>query len=311
MSVAAVGRPVRRQVVLLQRPARPALRPARGGRRLAGLRRRGAHRAAGDPRLRRSWTWSSPSTSRWRWSRSGSPTSHPTAGPPGSATACCNLTHRDGHERPRAAGPGRALPGDAWRSTPWPRRSRPGTGCGWRSRRRTGRWRGRAPEPVTADRVPRGRARWCCRCGPTPAPPRLPVPIARRAGGRAADRPPRQLEPGRQRWTVTRDLVDYDLGAGGGQGPRRGALRRHRPGADPPRRRALQLGRPTTSARSAARAPGPWASPATTGRSRRITRTVLTSTPHGVPAARPARRLRRTERVFADSWRLTIPRDHV
>ena len=36
----------------------------------------------------RSWTSSSPSTSRSRWSRSGSPTSHPTGAPPASATAC-------------------------------------------------------------------------------------------------------------------------------------------------------------------------------------------------------------------------------
>lgn len=40
-----------RQVGLVQRPARPALRPARGGRRLPGLRDRTARRAPGDPRL--------------------------------------------------------------------------------------------------------------------------------------------------------------------------------------------------------------------------------------------------------------------
>ena len=49
-AVAAVGGPVRGQVVFLQRPAGPAVRPARGGRRLPGLRRRGPHRTDRDPR---------------------------------------------------------------------------------------------------------------------------------------------------------------------------------------------------------------------------------------------------------------------
>ena len=49
-AVPVVGGPVRREVVLLQRTTRPPLRPTRGGRRLADLRRRPPHRADGDPR---------------------------------------------------------------------------------------------------------------------------------------------------------------------------------------------------------------------------------------------------------------------
>ena len=143
--VAAVRGPVRGQVVPLQRPAGPALRPARGGRRLPGLRRRGRSPSGSRSWARRWWTSSSPSTGRWRSSRCGCPTSPPTAAPPGSATACCNLTHRDGHEQPEAL-----VPGERYRVRRAAQRhgagaSRPATGCGWRSRRPTGRWPGPRP----------------------------------------------------------------------------------------------------------------------------------------------------------------------
>ena len=87
-AVPAVGGPVRRQVVLLQRSARPALRPARGGRRLARVRRRGAHRADGDPRL----PGRGARVRRRPAGRDGRGAAlrrrHRTAAPPASATAC-------------------------------------------------------------------------------------------------------------------------------------------------------------------------------------------------------------------------------
>ena len=106
--------PVRRQVVLLQRPTRPALRPARGGRRLAGLRRRGAHRAAGDP----------------RGAGGGAGVRRRPTGGDGRGAALGRRARRPGHpdqlraaqphpprwaRAARGTGPGRALPGAAWR----------------------------------------------------------------------------------------------------------------------------------------------------------------------------------------------------
>ena len=90
---------------------------------------------------RRSWSWSSPSTGRWRWSRCGSRTSHPTAGPPGSATACATSPTATGTSSPWRWSRASAT-GCGWCSKPWRRRSHPATGCGWRSRPRTGPWPG-------------------------------------------------------------------------------------------------------------------------------------------------------------------------
>ena len=138
-----------------------------------------------------------------------------------------NLTHRDGHERPWRWSRASAT-GCGWCSTPWRRRSRPATGCGWRSRRRTGRWPGPRPSRSTLTVFP-GSSSLVLPVRPDPGAAELAGAVPGRAGGGPADHHT-PLVPGRQRWTVTRDLVDYTVGAGGGEGPRGGALRRHRPG---------------------------------------------------------------------------------
>ena len=110
-AVTTVRGPVRRQVVLLQRTAGSALRPARGGRRLAGLRRRRCSPSGWRSSVRRWWTWSSPSTGRSAMVA----VRLSDVAPDGRATRISyglrNLTHRDGHDHPSALVPGERLPG--------------------------------------------------------------------------------------------------------------------------------------------------------------------------------------------------------
>ena len=104
---AAVRRPVRGQVGLLQRAPRPALRPARGGRRLARLRHRAADRARWRSSAHRPWNSTSRPTSRSLWWPRACPTSAPTAPPPASRTACSTSPGGTSAENPEALEPGR------------------------------------------------------------------------------------------------------------------------------------------------------------------------------------------------------------
>ena len=246
------------------------------------------HRADGDPRRPGGAPRALRRTSRSRWSPSGSPTSRPTAGPPASATGCSTSPTARATTEPQAAHPRRALPGRG-------HAQRHGAGDpAWPS-----------PAPRAVDLL---LAAGLAAAATGPAD-RLPRP--QRAGAAAASRPRRrraavpalgepegarplattQLEPARHRWTVTRDLVDYesalevvkDLGV----------VRFDDIDLDVTRRaveRYSWVADDVTSVRgettwSMGFARGDW-------KVRTETRTVLTSTETNFRAPRPARRLR-------------------
>ena len=137
----------------------------------------------------------------------------------------------------------------------------------------------------------------------------LPVPSLGEPEG-AQPLPTIQLEPARHRWTVTRDLVDYesalevvkDLGV----------VRFDDIDLDVTRRaveRYSWVADDVTSVRgettwSMGFARGDW-------KVRTETRTVLTSTETTFRLHAELDAYQGSERVFEHSWRLTIPRDHV
>ena len=218
-----------------------------------------------------------------------------------------NLTHRDGHERPLALVPGeryrvrvvlkalaQALPPGhrlrlALSTSYWP--------LAWP-----------APEPVTLTVFP-GSSTLVLPVRPDPGAAELPVPFP---GEPEAAQPiaTTPLVPGRQRWAVTRDLVDYtsalevvkDLGV-----VRLDAV-------------DLELTRRSDERYSwvaddvgSVRGEVAW----TMGFARddwaveTRTLTVLTSTPTDFRLHAQLDAYEHDERVFAHTWRLTIPRDLV
>jgi hypothetical protein len=218
-----------------------------------------------------------------------------------------NLTHRDGHERPEALVPGeryrvrivlnalaQALPPGhrlrlALSTSYWP--------LAWP-----------APEPVTLTVFPAGSA-LVLPVRPDPGAAELPVPPL---GEPEAARPipTTELVPGRERWAVTRDLIDYsaalevvkDLGVVRFDGvdltvTRRADERYGWTGDDVGSARG-EVDRTVTLAR------GDWAV-------RTRTRTVLTCTPTDFHLHAQLDAHEGDERVFAHDWHVTIPRDHL
>ena len=218
-----------------------------------------------------------------------------------------NLTHRDGHEQPEALVPGeryrvcvalkalaQALPPGhrlrlAFSTSYWP--------LAWP-----------APEPVTLTVFP-GPSALHLPVRPDPGAVELPVPFPGEPEvARAVAATP--LVPGRQRWAVTRDLVDYtsalevvkDLGV----------VRFDDIDLELARRaeeRYSWVADDVGSVRGEVTwtmgfARGDWAVETRT-------RTVLTSTPTDFRLHAQLDAYEGDERVFAQSWRLAIPRDHV
>jgi len=218
-----------------------------------------------------------------------------------------NLTHRDGHEQPEALVPGeryrvcvalkalaQALPPGhrlrlAFSTSYWP--------LAWP-----------APEPVTLTVFP-GSSALHLPVRPDPGAVELPVPFPGEPEvARAVAATP--LVPGRQRWAVTRDLVDYtsalevvkDLGVVRFDDIDLELARR----AD---ERYSWVADDVGSVRGEVTwtmgfARGDWAVETRT-------RTVLTSTPTDFRLHAQLDAYEGDERVFAQSWRLAIPRDHV
>jgi putative CocE/NonD family hydrolase len=218
-----------------------------------------------------------------------------------------NLTHREGHERPEALVPGKpyrvsvqlnamaqsVAPGHRLRlsfsSSYWP--------LAWPP-----------PEPVRLSVFP-GSSALVLPVRPDPGSDDVWVP----ALGEPEGAPPlatTQVEPGKQRWRVTRDLVDYesalevvkDLGVVRFEDIDLEVRRR----AD---ERYSWVGDDFDSVRGETTwvmgfARGDWKVEA-------ITRTVLTSTPTDFHLYAQLDAYEGAERVFANSWRRVIPRDHV
>jgi uncharacterized protein len=231
--------------------------------------------------------------------------------PDGSATRISyglrNLTHRAGHDRPETLVPGeryrvkvvlnamaQALPPGhrlrlAFSTSYWP--------LAWP-----------APEPVQLTVFPRSSA-LVLPLRPDRGADELPVP----SPGEPEGAPPlttTRLRPGRQCWTVTRDLVDYesalevvkDLGT----------VRFDDIDLELARcsqERYSWVADDVGSVRGETRwvmgfARNEW-------KVETVTRTVLTSTATDFRLHAQLDAYECGERVFADSWRVTIPRDHV
>ena len=218
-----------------------------------------------------------------------------------------NLTHRTGHDRPEALVPGKRYrvsvtlnamaqalsPGHrlrlAFSTSYWP--------LAWPP-----------PEPVRLTVFP-GSSALVLPLRPDPEADELPVPSL----GEPEGAPPlatTQVKPGRQRWTVTRDLVDYesalevvkDLGTVRFDGINLDLTRR----SD---ERYSWVADGVDSVRAETRwvmgfALGDW-------KVETVTRTVLTCTATDFRLHAQLDAYEGDERVYADSWRLTIPRDHV
>jgi putative CocE/NonD family hydrolase len=218
-----------------------------------------------------------------------------------------NLTHRAGHDRPEALVPGeryrvsvvlnamaQALsPGHhlrlAFSTSYWP--------LAWPP-----------PEPVQLTVFP-GSSALVLPLRPDPGAAELPVPLPKEPEG-APPLHTTQVEPGKQRWTVTRDLIDYestlevvkDLGvvrfAGIDLNLTRSCVERYGWVADD----VGSVRGETTWTMGFAR--GDW-------KVEMVTHTVLTSTVTDFRLSAQLDAYEGDERVFADSWQLTIPRDHV
>jgi uncharacterized protein len=218
-----------------------------------------------------------------------------------------NLTHRDGHDRPSPLVPGQryrvnvqlnamaqALPPGhrlrlALSTSYWP--------LAWPP-----------PEPVRLTVFP-GASGLVLPLRPDPGPQEVAVPSL----GEPEGAPPiatTQVEPGRQRWAVTRDLVGYesalevvkDLGVVHFEDIDLDVTRR----AD---ERYSWVGDDFDTVCGEATwvmgfARGDW-------RVEAVTRTVLTSTPTDFCLYAQLDAYEGSERVYANSWRRTIPRDHV
>jgi putative CocE/NonD family hydrolase len=218
-----------------------------------------------------------------------------------------NLTHRGGHDRPEAL-----VPGERYRVSVVLNAMAQALSPGHRLRLAfsTSYWplAWPPPEPVQLTVFP-GSSALVLPLRPDPGAAELPVPPP----GEPEGAPPlvtTQLSPGRQRWTVTRDLVDYesalevvkDLGVVRFDdidlNLARRCVERYSWVADD----VGSVRGETTWAMGFAR--GDW-------KVETVTRTVLTSTVTEFRLYAQLDAYEGGERVFADSWRLTIPRDHV
>jgi hypothetical protein len=219
-----------------------------------------------------------------------------------------NLTHRDGHDRPRVL-----VPGERYRVTLTLNAMAQSLPSGHRLRLAlsTSYWPLAWPPPasVRITVFPRSSA-LVLPMRPAPAPGRdVPVGSLGEPEG-APPLPTTQLEPGRQRWTVTRDLIGYesvlevvkDLGVvrfpGIDLDVTRRAHERYSCVADD----FDSVCGETTWTMGFAR--DGWTTET-------ITRTVLTSSPTEFSLYAQLDAYEGSERVYADSWRHTIPRDHV
>jgi uncharacterized protein len=218
-----------------------------------------------------------------------------------------NLTHRGGHERPEAL-----VPGERCRVRVTLNAMAQALGPGHRLRLAlsTSYWplAWPPPEPVQLAVFPESSA-LILPLRPDPGADELPVPSLGEPEG-AAPLATTQIAPGRQRWTVSRDLVDYesalevvkDLGVVRFDDidleVTRRADERYSWVADD----ACSARGETTWAMGFAR--GDWKVETTT-------RTVLTSTTTDFRLYAQLDAYEGTERVYARSWRLAIPRNLV
>ena len=232
--------------------------------------------------------------------------------PDGTATrvtyGLLNLTHRDGHDRTpnrwppaSATGSPSTLNGVAQAFPP---------GHRLRLSLSTSYWPLAWPPPRAgpADRL-RGPQRADAAAAPDPGRRRADRarPSASRRGAAAGDH---AADPGQHRWTVTRDLVDYesaleivkDLGM----------IRFDDIGLDVTRR-AYERYSWVADDFTSVRGESTWSMGFTRGdwEVRTETRTVLTSTATTFKLHARLDAYEGAERVFEHSWRLTIPRDHV
>ncbi|MHA6624959.1 CocE/NonD family hydrolase [Pseudonocardia sichuanensis] len=218
-----------------------------------------------------------------------------------------NLTHRDGHDRPAAL-----VPGERYRVRVVLNAMAQAVPPGHRLRLSlsTSYWplAWPPPEPVRLTVFPAGSALELP-LRPDPGDAELPVPPLGQPAG-ARPRTTTQVQPGRHRWAVTRDLVGYesalevvkDLGV----------VRFDDIDLEVTRRADERYGwvgddvdsacGETTWSMGFAR--GDW-------KVETVTRTVLSSTATEFRLYAQLDAYEGTERVHAQSWRLTVPRDHV
>jgi len=218
-----------------------------------------------------------------------------------------NLTHRTGHDRPEALVPGERyrvrVPLNAMAQALSP-------GHRLRLSLSTSYWplAWPPPEPVRLTVFP-GSSALELPLRPDPGRAELPVPSLGEPEG-ARPLTTSQVEPGRQRWRVTRDLVDYesalevvkDLGVVRFDDIDLEVTRR----AD---ERYSWVADDVDSVRGETTwrmgfARGDW-------RVETVTRTVLTSTATDFRLYAQLDAYEGAERVHAQSWRLAVPRDHV
>jgi uncharacterized protein len=218
-----------------------------------------------------------------------------------------NLTHRAGHDRPEALTPGERYrvgvtlkamaqaipPGHRLRlalsTSYWP--------LAWP-----------APQPVRLTVYPASSA-LVLPLRPDPGAAELPVPSLGEAEG-ARPQETTQLKPVRHRWTVTRDLIDYqsalevvkDLGVVRFDDIDLEVSRRAEERFSCVADDVTSVRGETTWTMGFAR--GDW-------QVETRTRTVLTSTDTNFAIQAQLDAYEGSERVFERSWRLTIPRDHV
>ncbi|MDN5748036.1 MAG: CocE/NonD family hydrolase [Pseudonocardia sp.] len=218
-----------------------------------------------------------------------------------------NLTHRDGHERPQML-----VPGERYRADVTLNAMAQAVPPGHRLRLAlsTSYWplAWPPPEPVRLTVFP-ATSGLVLPIRPDPGSAELPVPPL----GEPEGAPPlatHQVEPGRERWSVTRDLVGYesalevvkDLGV----------VHFDDIDLDVARRtdeRYSWVGDDFDSVRGETTwimgfARGDWTAET-------VTRTVLTSTSTDFHLYAQLDAYEGAERVYAQSWRRSIPRDHV
>jgi uncharacterized protein len=232
-------------------------------------------------------------------------------GPDGRATrisyGLLNLTHRDGHDRPAAL-----VPGERYRVRVVLNAMAQALSPGHRLRLSlsTSYWplAWPPPEPVRLTVFPAASA-LVLPLRPDPGDDELRVPsLGEPEGARALSTT--QVQPGRQRWAVTRDLVGYesalevvkDLGVVRFDDIDLEVTRRADEAYSWVADDMDSVRGETTWRMGFAR--GDW-------RVETVTRTVLTSTATDFRLYAQLDAYEGTERVHAQSWRLAIPRDHV
>ena len=218
-----------------------------------------------------------------------------------------NLTHRAGHDRPEAL-----TPGERYRVSVTLKAMAQAIPPGHRLRLAlsTSYWplAWPPPQPVQLTVYPASSA-LVLPLRPDPGADELPVPSLGEPEG-ARPQETTQLEPARHRWTVTRDLIDYestmevvkDLGVVRFDDIDLEVSRRAEERFSWVADDVTSVRGETTWAMGFAR--GDW-------KIETRTRTVLTSTETNFRLQAQLDAYEGSERVFERSWRLTIPRDHV